>query len=147
MRFWNYFPQDNCSLCNEDFGKKGKKLTINHILYKCRRVKTWEFILNIEPNQRKRENFDGTSPNHLCSWIHSWCLWRIYWNVVFDKFENSCKMKSQLSNLTGLVKLTEYKQLMFHIFRVRKNDPHTSYKKFIFFDLDDENKIIKKEEI
>ena len=144
MRFWNYFPQEKCSLCKEDFGKKEKNLTINHILYKCRNIKKWEAFLKINSDQRKKDNFDGTSPNHLCSWIHSWCLWRIYWDVAFDKFENSSKKKAQLSKLIGLVKLTEYKQLMFHIFRIKKNDPHTSYDNFIFFDLNEENKIIEK---
>ena len=67
-------------------------------------------------------------------------------HAAFDKFENSDKTRAQLSNLIGLVKLTEYKQLMLHILRIKKEDSHTSYENFIFWALDNENKIFKKQE-
>ena len=57
MRYWNYFPQTCCPLCNENFGKKDKKknLSIDHILYKCKVIRKWELKLKMNTTQRNQQ--------------------------------------------------------------------------------------------
>ena len=118
MRYWNYFPYKECSLCNEEFERQ---INVDHIIYECKKVKKWEKKLKINSDERKINNFDHNSLDHTSSWIQSWCLWKNYWQIVFKSFEKSSILEYQISNFTKLLKYNEYLHLKYLLLFNKKN--------------------------
>ena len=59
--------------------------------------------------------FDNKNENHTSSWVWNWCIWKNFWETIYQKFENCEKVESQISNLKKIIKFNEYLHLKYSI--------------------------------
>ena len=97
---------------------------------------------------------DSSSKNHTFSWIYNWCIWKTYWEIVFQKFENCEDEEKQIEVFTKHLNFYEHLHLMYSIYTQSKN--HTldtvseQTEHFHFYSLENKqngvvgNKVVKK---
>jgi hypothetical protein len=65
--------------------------------------------------ERRKSLFDRLNPNHTFSWIYNWTIWKNYWGIVYDSFENCLDFDAQVKNFEKLIKFNEYLHLRFSL--------------------------------
>ena len=114
-----------CELCGHDWDRE-------HIFYKCKVVKNWENKVygvegkngrytNTKRRIRKYAMMDNSSENHTYSWVYNWCIWKTYWEIVFQKFEKCKDEDKQAQVFTKHLKFFEHLHLMYSIYCQSKN--------------------------
>jgi hypothetical protein len=141
MRFWRQKMENpKCHLCGENWHS-------DHLFEKCKVVEKWEnevYEENIKKkitknnkNQKIKKNkkttknlkretriesmMDDKSPDHTFSWIYNWCIWKNYWEIVFEDYDNCSIFENQTKNLTKLLKIFEKAHLLYATYSLTKN--------------------------
>jgi len=137
MSYWGKLCE-NCELC-------GQKWHREHLFLHCPNVKKWQFELfknraSAIRTEHEKAMFNHLSPNHTSSWVHNWAIWKNYWEIVFQKFDNSNKEEDQIENFRKLLKFNEFLHLKFSLStlsenRLQKLSEQT--KLFFFYSLND----------
>ena len=81
MSYWGKIMEE-CELCGNKFSRK-------HLFSECNVVKNWErkvFGKKKKDKLRTESMFDNKSQNHTLSWVYNWCIWKNFWEIVFEKF-------------------------------------------------------------
>ena len=111
MGYWGRLCE-NCKLCGEKWKRE-------HLFFECKEVRKWEkevFENNRESSKERKDSlFNRNNPNHTFSWIYNWTIWKNYWEIVYNSFENCLEFSEQVKNFEKLIKFNEYLHLRFSI--------------------------------
>ena len=126
MSYWKKMgqKQPKCELCGKEWHRE-------HLFDDCEVVEKWENKIygvkgksgeykNNKRKKRKEAMMDNSSTNHTFSWIYNWCIWKTYWDVVFQKFKNFREEENQVQMLTKHIKFFERLHLIYSIYSQSK---------------------------
>ena len=71
--------------------------------------------------KRKEAMMNNSSDDHTFSWIYNWCIWKTYWEIVFQKDENWKDEETQIEIFTKHLNFYEHLHLMYSIYSQSKN--------------------------
>ena len=127
MSYWRKNRKDpKCALCGNNWHR-------DHLFKKCPIVEKWENQIygekekdgTVKSNEKRVKRvsalYDSKSKEHTFCWIYNWCIWKTYWEIVFQKFENHKDFEKQTQVLKKHLKTFEYLHLVYSIFTQSKN--------------------------
>jgi hypothetical protein len=87
-----------------------KKFSPSHLFNDCKKVEQWEIKVykSFKRKARIESQNDCYSENHTFSWIYNWCIWKNFWEIFYNKFEDCKEIKNQTSNLRKMLKHNEF---------------------------------------
>jgi hypothetical protein len=148
MSYWKKRKDSKCELCGAEWHRE-------HLFNDCEIVEKWENTIygelgendqmeNEKRRIRKEALFDSKSKDHTFSWIYNWCIWKTYWEIVFQKFEKHDEEEKQSQIFKKHLKTFEYLHLLFSIYYQSKNHNLENVKceteHFHFYSLSNSNK-------
>ena len=118
MSYWKRRgKKEICLLCKQEWRRE-------HLFMDCEEVEKWENqiygeignnnqITNNKRVARIEAIFENKSKDHTFSWIYNWCIWKNYWDIVFQKFENCEDLSKQCQSFIKQIKVFEKLHLFF----------------------------------